>query len=326
MVEPDTGMITDCALTKAAGPDPPTPRSASTCSPTNQSPRTSTGNRPGWRCSPIPPTAPVTRRPRWPRPGTPRSSSRGRCARRPGRVHPRRLHRRRGRRHGRPARTVSPGRSPHPPGHLRGRLPRLPAARPVHHQQRRPHPETPHHDALYRAHRRRAETPTSKPFTAGTGPWSNAPSPGSTRGNRRLRYRGIAKNDTWLHHRVAGLNLRRLLALGLTRDQAPGYWPDQHPTSTPTGARNPGRQAEHTTTHAPTQALIPRPNTRPNTPRQTRLLQGTPRPGGRSGGCRGRGGPRRSARGPPAAARTTAAPPAPAPGSAARPASTPGTA
>jgi transposase len=36
-----------------------------------------------------------------------------------------------------------------------------------------------------------------------------------TRGNRKLRYRGVAKNDHWLHHRVAALNLRRLTALGL---------------------------------------------------------------------------------------------------------------
>ena len=37
-----------------------------------------------------------------------------------------------------------------------------------------------------------------------------------TRGNRRVPYRGIEKNNNWLHHRVAALNLRRLLALGLT--------------------------------------------------------------------------------------------------------------
>lgn len=36
-----------------------------------------------------------------------------------------------------------------------------------------------------------------------------------TRGNRRLRYRGVVKNNHWLHHRVAALNLRRLIALGL---------------------------------------------------------------------------------------------------------------
>jgi len=37
-----------------------------------------------------------------------------------------------------------------------------------------------------------------------------------TRNNRKVRYRGIAKNDHWLHHRAAALNLRRLLAMGLT--------------------------------------------------------------------------------------------------------------
>ena len=31
-----------------------------------------------------------------------------------------------------------------------------------------------------------------------------------TRGNRRVRYRGVTKNDHWLHHRAAALNLRRL--------------------------------------------------------------------------------------------------------------------
>jgi hypothetical protein len=36
------------------------------------------------------------------------------------------------------------------------------------------------------------------------------------RGNGKLRYRGTAKNDWWLHHRVAAINLRRLIVLGLT--------------------------------------------------------------------------------------------------------------
>jgi hypothetical protein len=35
------------------------------------------------------------------------------------------------------------------------------------------------------------------------------------RGNRKLRYRGVAKNDHWLHHRAAAINLRRLTTLGL---------------------------------------------------------------------------------------------------------------
>jgi hypothetical protein len=36
-----------------------------------------------------------------------------------------------------------------------------------------------------------------------------------TRNNRKVRYRGVAKNDHWLHHRVAALNLRRLITMGL---------------------------------------------------------------------------------------------------------------
>lgn len=36
-----------------------------------------------------------------------------------------------------------------------------------------------------------------------------------TRGNRKVRYRGVVKNDHWLHHRAAALNLRRLITLGL---------------------------------------------------------------------------------------------------------------
>ena len=43
------------------------------------------------------------------------------------------------------------------------------------------------------------------------------------RGNRRVPYRGIAKNDNWLHHRAAALNLRRLVNLGLTRT-SDGTW------------------------------------------------------------------------------------------------------
>ncbi|MEN8651632.1 IS1182 family transposase [Streptomyces sp. 21So2-11] len=42
------------------------------------------------------------------------------------------------------------------------------------------------------------------------------------RGNRRVPYRGVLKNDTWLHNRAAALNLRRLINLGLTRTS--GTW------------------------------------------------------------------------------------------------------
>jgi len=34
--------------------------------------------------------------------------------------------------------------------------------------------------------------------------------------NRPLRYRGIARNRLWLGHRVAAVNLQRLVNLGLT--------------------------------------------------------------------------------------------------------------
>jgi IS5 family transposase len=42
-------------------------------------------------------------------------------------------------------------------------------------------------------------------------------------GNRRVPYRGVLKNDNWLHHRAAALNLRRLINLGLTHTSE-GNW------------------------------------------------------------------------------------------------------
>jgi len=39
---------------------------------------------------------------------------------------------------------------------------------------------------------------------------------------RQLRYRGVSSNDHWLHLRMAALNLRRMISLGL---QSPsGSW------------------------------------------------------------------------------------------------------
>jgi hypothetical protein len=37
-------------------------------------------------------------------------------------------------------------------------------------------------------------------------------------GNQRVRYRGAARNQLWLAHRVAAINLRRLVTLGLRRN------------------------------------------------------------------------------------------------------------
>jgi hypothetical protein len=41
-------------------------------------------------------------------------------------------------------------------------------------------------------------------------------------GNRRVPYRGVITNNTWLHHRAAALNLRRLVNLGLHNNH--GTW------------------------------------------------------------------------------------------------------
>jgi IS5 family transposase len=79
------------------------------------------------------------------------------------------------------------------------------------------------HEDLLRAARRHAQT------EAFTGPYRQH-RPMVERsiawlvrgGNRKVRYRGISKNDQWLHHRLAGLNLRRLLNLGLVQHQ--GAW------------------------------------------------------------------------------------------------------
>lgn len=78
------------------------------------------------------------------------------------------------------------------------------------------------HDLLQREHRQRAADPsfqtayrTHRPMVERSIAWL-------TRGNRRVPHRGIEKNNSWLHHRVAALNLRRLLALGLTVEN--GTW------------------------------------------------------------------------------------------------------
>jgi IS5 family transposase len=73
------------------------------------------------------------------------------------------------------------------------------------------------HEALLRAARRQAETEEfqrvyrqHRPMVERTIAWL-------TRRNRRVRYRGVTKNDHWLHHRAAAINLRRLVTMGLTR-------------------------------------------------------------------------------------------------------------
>lgn len=78
-----------------------------------------------------------------------------------------------------------------------------------HHQLQREHRQRAADDgfqAAYRQHRPMVERSIA---------WL-------TRGARRVPYRGVEKNNNWLHHRVAALNLRRLLAMGLAVEN--GAW------------------------------------------------------------------------------------------------------
>jgi IS5 family transposase len=72
------------------------------------------------------------------------------------------------------------------------------------------------HETLLRAARRQAETPEFQTIYRQHRPMVERSIAWLTRGSRRVRYRGVAKNDHWLHHRAAAINLRRLLNLGLT--------------------------------------------------------------------------------------------------------------
>jgi IS5 family transposase len=72
------------------------------------------------------------------------------------------------------------------------------------------------HDGLQRAHRARAADPGFQATYRRYRPMVERSIAWLTRGARRVPYRGVVKNNAWLHHRTAGLNLRRLLNLGLT--------------------------------------------------------------------------------------------------------------
>jgi hypothetical protein len=71
------------------------------------------------------------------------------------------------------------------------------------------------HEALQRAHRARAAHPAFQATYRRHRPMVERSLAWLTRGHRRVPYRGVAKNDAWLHLRVAAINLRRLLILGL---------------------------------------------------------------------------------------------------------------
>jgi hypothetical protein len=78
------------------------------------------------------------------------------------------------------------------------------------------------HDALQRAHRVRATAPDLQDTYRRHRPMVERSIAWIARGNRRVPYRGTAKNNAWLHLRVAAINLRRLLTLGLTGTD--GHW------------------------------------------------------------------------------------------------------
>ncbi len=71
-------------------------------------------------------------------------------------------------------------------------------------------------DALQRAHRARAADPDFQATYRRHRPMVERSLAWLTRGNRRVPYRGVIKNDAWFHLRAAAIDLRRLLALGLT--------------------------------------------------------------------------------------------------------------
>jgi hypothetical protein len=78
------------------------------------------------------------------------------------------------------------------------------------------------HDGLQRAHRALAADPDFQATYRRHRPMVERSLAWLTRGQRRVPYRGVAKNDAWLHLRVAVIDLRRLLTLGLNGTD--GQW------------------------------------------------------------------------------------------------------
>jgi len=62
-------------------------------------------------------------------------------------------------------------------------------------------------------------TPPSSPATGSIAPWVARSIAWMVRGARRVPYRGVAKNNAWWVTRAAGINLKRLLTLGLTLEE-----------------------------------------------------------------------------------------------------------
>ncbi|KIQ64050.1 transposase [Kitasatospora griseola] len=73
-----------------------------------------------------------------------------------------------------------------------------------------------HYDRLKAARRQAADSNWQAEYRRWRPPVERAMAWLVAGGNRRVPYRGVLKNNTWLHNRAAALNLRRLINLGLT--------------------------------------------------------------------------------------------------------------
>lgn len=78
------------------------------------------------------------------------------------------------------------------------------------------------HDRIKREHRVQAKAPDFQTIYRQHRPMVERSIAWMTRGARRVPYRGVAKNNAWWATRAAGINLKRLLSLGLT--QRDGAW------------------------------------------------------------------------------------------------------
>ena len=191
---------------------------------TTTPPMTRHHDRPRSRCSATLPTAPATPAPRSAA-SRPHRDHQTRAAA-PGRrrrVHPRRLHRRRDRRHRHLPERRHPAASP-PPATSSSASPaaRCPLRQRCTTAKDGRSLSLHQHDALLRAARHdwatdedlRATYRRHRPMVERSIAWLIGP-----KGRcRQLRYRGVTANDWWLHTRMAALNLRRLLNLGLHHD------------------------------------------------------------------------------------------------------------
>lgn len=78
------------------------------------------------------------------------------------------------------------------------------------------------HDRLRRQHRVRAADPEFQAVYRQHRPMVERSIAWMTRGARRVHYRGVVKNNAWWLTRAAGINLKRLLNIGLTSQN--GSW------------------------------------------------------------------------------------------------------